>query len=143
MILPLENVESIEVSANSLDDSIEKTDVFVLEENRTDRRAEMIWKGLIKTSYKKRKWFCHSCCRWFMLVLFTALGLACLISVSSFLKSTQTRYYREQVKILCHKFFRKGLEKELEGMDNVIGGGDGQSLSKSIYMKNMYTFGGR
>ena len=29
MILPLENVESIEVSANSLDDSIEKTDVFV------------------------------------------------------------------------------------------------------------------
>lgn len=95
-------------------------------------------KGLIKKAIKNESGFA-TVVAVVMLVLFTALGLACLISVSSFLKSTQTRYYREQVKIYATSFSQR-LEKELEGIENVIGGGDGQSLSKYLY-ENMYTFG--
>lgn len=72
-----------------------------------------------------------------ILVLFTALGLASLLSASSLLKNTQQRYYREQSEIYAVTL-SQSIEKELGGLE--ITESSSSELSNYLY-KNMVVFG--
>ena len=72
-----------------------------------------------------------------ILVLFTALGLASLLSASSLLKNTQQRYYREQAEIYAVTL-SQSIEKELGGLE--ITESSSSELSNYLY-KNMIVFG--
>lgn len=65
-----------------------------------------------------------------ILVLFTALGLASLLSASSLLKNTQQRYYREQAEIYAVTL-SQSIEKELGGLE--ITESSSSELSNYLY----------
>lgn len=72
-----------------------------------------------------------------LLVLFTALGLASLLSASALLKNTQQRYYREQAEVYSVTL-SQSIEKELGGLE--INDSSPSDLSNYLY-KNMVVFG--
>lgn len=75
-----------------------------------------------------------------LLVLFTALGLACLLSASALVKNTQQMYSREQAKIYVVTF-SQNIEREMMKIDNILVDNSGSELSDYLF-DNMSVFDG-